>query len=146
MHSPQGQTRPSSPRWTSNSLVSFDFGFASRLDGDPDPLTVLAIHDRSTKSMHAVPTPSKGGKDLPYLTGELCRFVTWIGHTSVAFRCDNEPSTIALLESAKKALKGLGAQVRAETIAPGNKQTGQWCSRSDSSGFAESSQFAGAAA
>ena len=92
------------------------------MDGDPDPLTVLVIHDRSTKSMHAVPTPSKGGKDLPYLTGELCRFVTWIGHTSVAFRCDNEPSTIALLESAKKAVKGLGVQVRAETIAPGNKQ------------------------
>ena len=101
---------------STNSLVSFDFGFASRLDGDPDPLTVLVIHDRSTKSMHAVPTPS---------TGELCRFVTWIGHTSVAFRCGPEPSTIALLESAKKALKGLGVQVRAETIAPGNKQAAE---------------------
>ena len=64
-----------------HSVVSFDFGYIDR--GTDDLLTVLFVHDRSTKMMHAVPTAAKGGKSLPYLTQELCRFVTWLGHQEV---------------------------------------------------------------
>ena len=39
------------------SVVSFDFGYADR--GTDDSLTVLFMHDRSTKMMHAVPTPAR---------------------------------------------------------------------------------------
>ena len=44
-----------------DSVVSFDF------DRGADSLTILLIHDRSTKMMHAVPTAAKGCRSLPYL-------------------------------------------------------------------------------
>ena len=103
-----------------HSLVSFDFGYVDC--GTDDPLTVLFIHDRSTKMMHAVPTAAKGGKSLPYLTQELCRFVTWLGHQEVWFRTDNEPSTVSLLDACRKALKGLGVHTTVELVVPGNKE------------------------
>ena len=55
-----------------HSVVSFDFGYADR--GTADSLTILFMYDRSTKMMHAVPTPAKGGCMLS-LAQELCRFV-----------------------------------------------------------------------
>ena len=100
--------------------MSFDFGYVDR--GTDDPLTVLFIHDRSTKMMHAVPTAAKGGKSLPYLTQELCRFVTWLGHQEVCFRTDNEPRTVSLLDACRKALKGLGVHTTVELVVPGNKE------------------------
>lgn len=105
-----------------HSVVSFDFGYSSRILGSDDSLTMLCIHDRSTKLMHVVPTQSKGGRSLPYLTSELCRFVMWIGHQKVCLRTDNEPSTLALLDAARKALKGLGVHTTVEMVTPGNKE------------------------
>ena len=102
------------------SVVSFDFGYADR--GTDDSLTVLFMHDRSTKMMHAVPTPAKGGRSLPYLTQELCRFISWLGHQEVCLRTDNEPSAVSLLESCRKALKGLGVHTTVELVVPGNKE------------------------
>ena len=103
-----------------HSVVSFDFGYVER--GTTDPLTVLFMHDRSTKMMHAVPTPAKGGRSLSFLTQELCRFVTWLGHQEVCLRTDNEPSTVSLLDSCRKALKGLGIHTTVELVVPGNKE------------------------
>ena len=105
---------------SSASVVSFDFGFVDR--GGDETLTAHFIHDRSTKTMHAVPTAAKGGKSLPYLSQELCRFITWLGHQEVCLRTDNEPRTLSLLEAARKALKGLGVHVTVETVVPGNKE------------------------
>ena len=101
------------------SVVSFDFGYADR--GTDETLTMLCIHDRNTKMMHAVPTPSKGGRSLPFLSAELCRFVTWLGYQEVCLRTDNEPATLSLLEACRKALKGLGVHTTVELIVPGNK-------------------------
>eukprot|EP00435_Cladocopium_sp_Y103_P018044 s405_g4.t1 len=105
---------------STHSVVSFDFGYIDR--GSDESLTVLFIHDRSTKMMHAVPAAAKGGRSLPFLTQELCRFVNWLGHQEVCLRIDNEPSTLSLLESCKKTLKGLGVHATVETIVPGNKE------------------------
>ena len=101
-------------------MVSFDFGYADR--GTDDSLTVLFMHDSSTKMMHAVPTPANGGRSLPYLTQELCRFISWLGHQEVCLRTDNEPSAVSLLESCRKALKGLGVHTTVELVVPGNKE------------------------
>ena len=90
-----------------HAVVSFDFGYADR--GTAGSLTVLFMHDRSTKMMHAVPTPAKGGRMLSFLTQELCRFVTWLGHQEVCLRTDNEPGTVSLLDSCRKAFEGLGS-------------------------------------
>ena len=66
--------------------------------------------------MHAVPTPAKGGRSLPYLT------LTWLGHQEVCLRTDNESSAVSLLESCRKALKGLGVHTTDELVVPGNKE------------------------
>ena len=102
------------------SVVSFDFGYADR--GTDETLIMLCIHDRHTKMMHAVPTPSKGGRSLPYLSAELCRFVTWLGYQEVCLRTDNEPAALSLLEACRKALKGLGVHTTVELVVPGNKE------------------------
>ena len=59
---------------------------------------------------------------MPYLSQELCRFITLRGHQEVCLRTDNEPSTLSLLDASKKALKGLGIHVTVETVVPGNKE------------------------
>ena len=102
------------------SVVSFDFGYADR--GTDETLIMLCIRDRHTKMMHAVPTPSKGGRSLPYLSAELCRFVTWLGYQEVCLRTDNEPAALSLLEACRKALKGLGVHTTVELVVPGNKE------------------------
>ena len=59
-----------------HSVVSFDFGYCSRMDGEVDKQTCLFVHDMATKMMTAIPTPQKGGKHLQYLTTEVTRFMS----------------------------------------------------------------------
>ena len=104
---------------TSHSCVSFDFGYSSRLAGE-DTSCALYIHDRDTGAMHVIPTPAKGGRYLNYLCTEFCRFLVWLGHTTVGLKCDQEPSTLSLLEAVKKTCRGLGIQTITETVPPGS--------------------------
>eukprot|EP00435_Cladocopium_sp_Y103_P068454 s73_g31.t1 len=106
---------------SSNSLVSFDFGYASR-KGDEDTLTVLFAHDRLTGAMIGIPTPAKGGKYMPYLATELARFVVQTGHNPVTLRCDNEPATLSLLDTVRKALRAINIHTNAEPVPPGDHQ------------------------
>ena len=106
------------------SVVSFDFGFLSRLETEDDPkLVALYVCDQHTKLVHVVPTPSKGGRHLRYLATELCRFVVYTQHTAVTLRTDNEPSTLALLECARKALTPLGISCNVEVAPVGSHQS-----------------------
>ena len=106
------------------SVISFDFGFLSRLETEDDPkLIALYVCDQHTKLVHVVPTPSKGGRHLRYLTTELCRFVVYTQHTAVTLRTDNEPSTLALLECARKALTPLGISCSVEVAPVGSHQS-----------------------
>ena len=96
------------------SVVSFDFGYLSRLKTEDDPqLIVLYICDQHTKLAHVVPTPAKRGRYLKYLTSELCRCIVYTQHTSVTLRTDNEPSRLSLLECSRKSLFHLGITVKA---------------------------------
>ena len=101
-----------------HTVVSLDFGYAD--GGADDSLTIFFIHDISTKMMHAVPTAAKGGRSLPYLTQELCRFGTWLGHQEVCFELTM--NLLSLLDPCKRALKGLGVHVTVELAVPGNKE------------------------
>ena len=106
------------------SVISFDFGFLSRLETEDDPkLIALYVCDQHTKLVHVVPTPSKGGRHLRYLTTELCRFVVYTQHTAVTLRTDNEPSTLALLECARKVSTPLGISCTVEVAPVGSHQS-----------------------
>ena len=89
-----------------HSVISLDFGYASRKEGDR--LTVLFMHDQFTKLMGAIPTPQKGGRSFNYILTEVVRFITQTNHKEIALRCDCEPSTLAILEAVKKACRNLG--------------------------------------
>ena len=47
-----------------HSVVSFDFGYCSRMKGEEDKLTVLVTHDRDTNMCAALPTQQKGGRSF----------------------------------------------------------------------------------
>ena len=66
-----------------HTCVSFDFGFASRTEHEPKACG-LFIHGRHSGAMHVVPTPQKGGRHLQYLCTEFCRFLVWLGQSTIA--------------------------------------------------------------
>ena len=94
-----------------HSCVSFDGG--TKACG-------LFIHDRDTGAMHVIPTPQKGGKHLAYLCTEFCRFITWLGHSTIFLKCDQEPATLSVLEAVRKTCRALGIKTHVETVAPGS--------------------------
>ena len=107
---------------SAGSVVSFDYGYVSRLEEEKEKLTVLFIHDQHTKMMHSVPTQQKGGRSLVYLCTELVRFVLHLGHHSVILRCDDEPSTVALANASRKSLRSFGVTCKLEFVTVGNHQ------------------------
>ena len=107
---------------SAGSVVSFDFGYVSRLEDEKDKLTVLFAHDQHTKMMHSVPTQQKGGRSSVYLCTELVRFVLHLGHQAVILRCDDEPSTVALANSTRKSLRSFGVSCKLEFVTVGNHQ------------------------
>ena len=52
---------------SAGSVVSFEFGYVSRLEDEKDKLTVLFARDQHRKMMHSVPTQQKGGRSLVIL-------------------------------------------------------------------------------
>ena len=105
------------------SVISFDFGYLSRLDDDDPKLTALFVCDQHTKLAHVVPTPAKGGRYLPDRGTELCRFVIYTQHKVVTLSTDSEPSTLSLLRSARKTLSPLGVTCHVETAPVGSHQS-----------------------
>ena len=68
--------------------------------------------------MRVVPAPQKGGRYLNYLCTEFCCFIVWCGNDTIALKCDQEPSTLSLLEAVKKTCRCLGIRVLTETVGP----------------------------
>ena len=80
------------------------------------------IHDKQTGAMRVVPTTQKGGRRFQYLCTEVCRFLVWLGYTVVGLGCEQEPSTLSVLEAVKTTCRGLGIRVIRvldEIVAPG---------------------------
>ena len=111
----QDQHRDQDHMGTTETVVSLDYGFCTHEEQDAELLTVLVIHDRHTKSFHAVPTKSKAGQSMSYLVTELVRFVSFLGHREVCFRSDDERPLLALVESAKRACRHLGIKARSQS-------------------------------
>ena len=80
-----------------------------------DKLTVLVLSDRDTGLCLA----------LSYLVTEMCRFIVHCVHTEVGWRCDGEPSTLALLEAVKRACAGFESCVACRTFS-NRRPSGQW--------------------
>ena len=105
-----------------HSIISFDFGYCSRMKDEDDKLTVLIVHDRDTNMCGAFPTQQKGGRSFQYLVTELIRFIVQTGHVEVSLKCDCEPSTTSLSEAVRKACAGLRITVHLEPTPTGDHQ------------------------
>ena len=105
-----------------HSVMSFDFGYASRKEGDKDKVTFLTVADRDTGLVAAIPTLQKGGRFLRYLTTEFVRFIVSTGHRELGLRYDCEPSCLSLSEAVKKACRGVGILVHLEPTPVGDHQ------------------------
>ena len=77
--------------------VSMDFAYTGYGDGslhggkvessdDKEKLCCLVLHCSETGSVHAIPVDQK--KNLAFLTGEIVRYIAWLGHGTCIVRCD----------------------------------------------------------
>ena len=108
--------RPAAHAKAGSSIVSFDYGYITRLEGEQSKMTCLFVHDPFTKMVHAVPTEQKADKSLKYLCTELVRFVLYLGHSSVTLRSDNDPSQLSLISATRKSLRSFGVERHVETV------------------------------
>lgn len=75
-----------------HSVLSYDFGYCSRMPGGADKLTCLVLKDRDTQLVHVVPTLQKGGKSLQCLVTEFVRFIMHTGHCALTWSHQTWPS------------------------------------------------------
>lgn len=65
--------------------------------------------DSKTRAVQAVPVFNKG--DIKFMSKEVCRFVQFLGYSTVALRCDQEPTMLRVQDLAQQAMKRLGITV-----------------------------------
>ncbi len=64
------------------------------MESEKDKLCCLVLHDSGTSNVHAVPVDER--KNLHFLTGEVIRFISWLGHGECILRNDQEPVLLRL--------------------------------------------------
>ena len=114
---------PSTHEHAGHSVISFDFGYCSRMPNEEDKQTCLVLRDRDTKLVHVVPTLQKGGKSLQYMVTEFVRFIVRTQHRELALRSDLEPSNLAIADAVRRTCRGLGITVHHEPIPVGDHQS-----------------------
>ena len=105
-----------------HSVISYDYGFCSKLDDGSDKLPCLVMHDRDTRLLGAIPTAQKGGKYLQYVITEFVRFIMHTQHKEVALRSDLEPTNLAILDGVRKTCRGLGITIHHEPVPVSDHQ------------------------
>ncbi|CAE7833119.1 unnamed protein product [Symbiodinium sp. CCMP2592] len=81
---------------------------ASRVSKPPpdgergEKLICLIAKDAHTGACAAIPTPAKGGSvAFRFLVAELCKFISFCGHSEVTLRSDGQPTCRALQQGVK---------------------------------------------
>ena len=93
-----------------HSTVSFGFCFTGKRadgevlgpvpQGDKTKLTCLVMTDSKTRAVQAVPVFNKG--DIKLMSKEVCRFVQFLCYSTVALRCDQEPTLLRVQDLAQR--------------------------------------------
>ena len=117
-------------------LISVDYFFLSskgvvtrdevdnKWDNPPDEtLRVLAGRCSSTKTLFAHAVPQKGDDPNGYAAKCLSDSISWMGHSRVAIRSDNEPAIVALVSSAANIFKINGVDVTCKGLTPYDPQS-----------------------
>ena len=105
-----------------HSVISYDYGFCSRMDDGSDKLPCLVMHDRDTRLLGVIPTLQKGGKHLQYVITEFVRFIMHTQHRELALRSDLEPTNLAILDGVRKTCRGLGITIHHEPVPVSDHQ------------------------
>ena len=99
--------------------MSFDYGFASEMKAKPDTwkesdkefededdvekLKVLVAKDERSRSLYAFAVRNKGVDD-DYTTKQMMKVIEEVGYRQINIKCDQEPSTMALLQRILKVI------------------------------------------
>ena len=125
--------------------ISFDYGFASELKTEDlsencekdetekheekkevskDTLKILVVKDQRTKSIFGHAVPQKGIDEQGYVVKAIAADIAELGYRRICLKCDQEPSTRALV---KQLLKVLNVEVMDQAMkehpAPGDSQS-----------------------
>ena len=84
-------------------------------ESEKDKLCCLVLHDSGTNDVHAVPVDEK--KNLHFLTGEVVRFISWLGHGGCILRSDQEPVLLRLQTLVQDARLKAGLKTTKENPA-----------------------------
>ena len=111
--------------FTRLELETHESEFYTKIDTDSDEvIKVIVIYDSSTKCVFAHAVRRKGAE--AHVVQQVVDDISWIGHTRLVLRSDNEPAILALVN---EALRGLRVQmeeidtVAAEGSVPYDPQT-----------------------
>ncbi|CAE7209997.1 unnamed protein product [Symbiodinium sp. CCMP2456] len=79
-----------------SSVLCYDFCFTNRLEKE-EKLCCLVCHDSDTKWIQAWPVSHKGGTSARnYLSVEIAKLLSYLGHRRITLRADPEPACSAL--------------------------------------------------
>ena len=93
-----------------------------RYDGDERGGVCLLVTDDWTKGVLALPIPGKGRAHLKYLAGEIMKYISGCGFSTVALKSDGEPAMRMLQEIIQQARLKLGFKTTSEFSGPGDSQ------------------------
>eukprot|EP00438_Fugacium_kawagutii_P013012 Skav219672 [mRNA] locus=scaffold3149:113084:120619:+ [translate_table: standard] len=95
--------------------ISFDLKYTSKeVEGEDskDKILVMVMTCSQTGAISAVPFQDKS--DAFMMSKEVCRFIQWLGHHTLALRCDQEPTMLKVEDLARRALVKMNYTVHLE--------------------------------
>ncbi len=80
--------------------------------GEKEKTICLAVVDSFSRSVHAIPVYNKA--DARLMAKEICRFISYLGYSTLVLRCDQEPTMLRVQDVAVSILKKMGCRVLVE--------------------------------
>lgn len=80
--------------------------------GEKEKTICMAVVDSFSKAAHAIPVYNKA--DARLMAKEICRFINYLGYSTLVLRCDQEPTMLRVQDVAVCILKKVGCKVLVE--------------------------------
>ncbi|CAE7839842.1 unnamed protein product [Symbiodinium sp. CCMP2592] len=103
------------------SILSFDFAFTGREEGEKTKQVSLVLHYQFTGWREAIPVPRRGGASTrAYLASEVTRLCNMLGYGTIKLRCDPEGVCLALRDAIVQSRAKLGHKTLFDQVAEGS--------------------------
>eukprot|EP00435_Cladocopium_sp_Y103_P016385 s4405_g4.t1 len=118
------QADPSRPQRRELPIISWDFCYTGKpfenvpADAEQSKLTCLVVHDSHSSAVHRIPVHHKG--QSKYMAQEIMRFISFLGHSEVTIRCDQEHSCLSIQRLVQRARQRLNLKTVIEDAKVGD--------------------------